>query len=466
MTKNKLKALIISAFLIIAVCCTQMQQSRNNSNTTNVNNVQKTADVCSASADWLTSPSLPGEIVDNQTTCPFHQFSWQTFLAFMNQTGTSDRAFQDEKNFPLLLADGKNSCVDNNLQSRLFIRTGKDNDGPDDDFILPERITQAAKSNPAIIYDINGNVVLYEVRFSRDECSLDPKTALMFPPGTTEIKVSYRAIKETDKSNYVWINADINGDGKIDPDELLGMVGFHLVKSTPNHPEFIWASFEHIQNAPECEKPAAAPAAGWSFTSATCAAELPNSVDSKTCDFNLAAPSPSPTPTLKGGPPTQVCKVYHDGSKTGDTAFGDNVAAIDALNNQLTGPNGLIAKTLSASNPLAVLQNYQLIGTLWLIDPNQSSQLPGKPTTDTTNQVGSIQLANSTMETSFQQFTVASNGDAMPVGYTGSKDLQPAANCFFCHRYDAGDPKANPPTPRNNVQISHIYPKGIFGTTN
>jgi hypothetical protein len=466
MTKNELKALIISAFLIIAVCCTQMQQPRNNSNnsnTSNVNNAQATGDVCSASADWLTSPSLPGEIIENNTTCPFHQFSWQTFLALMNQTNATDRAFQDEKTFPLLLADKQNSCTENNFQSRLFVRTGKDNDGPDDDFTLPERITQAAKDNPAIIYDQNGNVVLYEVRFSRNECSLDPKTAQMFPAGTTELKVSYRVIKETEKSNFVWINADINGDGT---DELLGMIGFHLVKSTPNHPEFIWASFEHIQNAPECQVPPAANAPAWSFTSATCAAQLPNSVDSKTCNFNLAAPSPSPTPTLSGGPPTQVCKVYHDGSKKGDIAFDDNVGAIDALNKQLTGPNGLIAAKSPANSSLAVLQNYQLIGTLWLLDPNKSSQQPGKPTTDTSNQIGSIQLANPTMETSFQQFTVAANGDALPVGYTGNTNLQPAANCFFCHRYEAGDPSLNPPTTRNNVKISHIYPKGIFGTTN
>jgi len=467
MTKNKVKVFLISAFLIIGICCYQNQPPKTNVNNTNAGNTNagktaidkaSVANACDASADWLSNPSMPDVITENGTTCPFHQFSWQTFIALMNQgKGSNERAFQDEKPFPLLQADGVNSCDETKspVQSRLFVRNSKDDNGPGDDFILPERIKQAAKEDQAVIYDQNGNVVFYEVRFSRSECTTD-KAATMFPAGTTELKVSYRVITEADKPNYIWINADINGDGKIDNEkEMLGMIGFHLVKSTAEHPEFIWASFEHKQNAPECvTKPD--PYAKWSFTSAQCSAELPNSVDTKLCDFNMADTHAA----LSGGKPTQICKVYHDGSRQGDIAFGDNVGAIDALNTQL---NGLIAK-LPASSPLSVLKNYQLIGTLWLIDPNKSSQIPGQPTTDTSNQVGSIQLANPTMETTFQQFKVGAGGDAEPVGYTGNTNLQPAANCFFCHRYDAGDPAANPPTPRNNVKTSHIFP-AIFGTT-
>lgn len=450
MPKNKLKALVVAGFLIIVVCCTQMQQPGNNSNNTGNTSGKKFNAVqgaCDASSLWITSPSGPPEVPNGggQSFCDFHQFSWQWFLAMMNQPGTGDRAFQDEQNFPLLLANGQDSCAPGTAQSRVFIRTVKDNDGPADDFILPEDIDQAAKNNPATIYDQNGNVVFYEVRFSRTQCSLDPTNPnpQMFPAGTTELKVSYRVITEADKPYYVWLKTDINGDGKIEEKELLGMIGFHLVVSTTDHPEFIWASFEHKQNAPECQVAAASNAAAWSFTSAKCAAELPNSVDPKICNFNLA----NTGTVLSGGTPTQICRVYHDGSKAGDPNFEANVSAIDALNTQLTGANGLIAKTAPASSPLSVLQNYQLIGTLWLIDSTQPSQLPGKPTTDETNQIGSLQLANPTMETTFQQFTVASNGDALPVGYTGTGNLQPAANCFFCHRYTPGD----------NVKLSHIF---------
>jgi hypothetical protein len=450
MTKNKIKVLVVSAFLLVIVCCTQTQQPpANNSSNTNIKTTEVATGAqaaCAASADWLSNPqNAPKEITGTgqRTICQFHQFSWQTFLALMNQPqGAAERAFEDEKNFPLLLAKGENSCGENAVQSRLFVRTVKDDNGPHDDFILPERIDQAAKTNEATIYDQNGNVVFYEVRFSRTAC--DPQIDKMFPDGTTELKVSYRVITEAEKSSYVWINPEVTEmvDGKPKTEKkLLGMIGFHLMRSTPEHPEFIWASFEHKQTAPECQSAAAANAPAWTFTSQPCAAQLPNSVDPKLCNFNLADTHTA----LSGGKPTQICKVYHAGSKPGDFLFDQNVAAIDSLNAQLTGPDGMLAK-LSGSS-LSVLQNYQLIGSLWLIDPKLPSQQPGKPTTDTSNQVGSLQLANPTMETTFQQFKVAANGDATPVGYTGNKDLQPAANCFFCHRYEPGF----------NVKTSHIF---------
>lgn len=450
MTKSKLKLLVIAAFFVIVVCCTQMQPPGNNSNNANNTTAKKfeaAEAACEALSSWVSNPQNPTEVPDGgNTICSFHQFSWRAFIALMNAPGTGDRVFQDEQNFPLLLGD-QNSCAPNNSQSQVFVRIGKDNDSTDNDFILPKDIAQAGKDVQATIYDQNGNVVFYEVRFSQSECTQDPKNPQFTDVNTTELKVSYRVITEADKPNYVWIKADINGDGKIEEKELLGMVGFHLVKGTKDHPEFIWASFEHKQNAPACQKAADA-SKTWSFTSAKCAAELPNSVGSD-CAFNAALGNN----VLSGGPPTQICKAYHDGSREGDFVFSINVASIDALNLQLTGPSGFISG-LPASNPLAVLKNYELIGSLWLKDVNNPSRTPGQPPGDTSNQVGSLQLANSTMETTFQEADV-STGTAVAVPYTGTANMKNAANCFFCHGY----------TPGNNVQLSHIFTE-IKGKTN
>lgn len=429
MTKNKIKLLLISALLVIVVCCTQMQQPVNNSNNTTVSNAgtSPTPVVCNASADWVNNPqSTPNEIPGGGANlCQFHQFSWQWFLALMNVADDS-RVFQSEQNYPLLQASGTNSCTATGVKTSIFVRTRKDDDNQNDDFVLPEDIKQAGSD--AVIYDQNGNVVYYEVRFSRNQCSLDPATAKMFPAGTTEIKVSYRVITAADKPNYVWINADINGDGTTGTEELLGMVGFHLVISTSLHPEFVWATFEHKSNVPECQT-TPDPNAKWSFTSAQCAAQLPNSVNQQQCNFNNPA-APSPTPVLSGGTPTQICRVYHDATMTGDNQYQANITDIDMLNTQLVGPTGFIT-ALPETNPLAVLKNYMLVGALWVTNPANPA------TTD--NQRGSIQLANSTMETTFQ--------GAQP--YTGTGNLQPAVNCFACHNY----------TPGNNIELSHTFKK-------
>lgn len=441
MTKIKLKVFLVAGFLVFGVCCFLNTQgtcveNANSPGCTNTNNntnenPQPPAS-CDASNIWVTTPTAPSEIPNNgPTLCQFHQFSWQTFLAFMNPPSPgADRDFQDEKKFPLLLGNGQNSCAPNPAQSRLFIRNGKDNDGPGDDFILPEDISQAGGG--AILYDQNGNVVFYEVRFSIGECTQDPAKTQFTDPNTTEIKVSYRVITEAEKADYVWINADIDANGKILPSEILGMVGFHLVKSTPLHPEFVWATFEHKSNVPECQLPADPNAKPWSFLSAKCASELPNSVASD-CTFNIP-PTPVGQPGLTGGLPAQVCRVYHDGSMKGDNQVDANILDIDTLNKQLVGPSGFIT-VLPASNPLAVLKNYMLVGALWESDITQ-------PSSNLANQRGSIQIANSTMETTFQ---MAPN--FTPVAYTGTSNLQPATNCFACHGY----------TPNNNVAQSHIF---------
>jgi hypothetical protein len=441
MNKNKVTVLLISAVVIAAAVWYALTQRPG------VNGDKKSVDytlgaptasatpaaptVCDASAAWVSNPQNPPTEIPlgaNAQICQFHQFSWQWFISLMNLAGDS-RVFQNEQNYPLLQEKGVNSCTTTGTKTRLFVRTQKDDDNPNDDFTLPERIGQAL--GDAAIYDQNGNVVFYEVRFSRDQCSLDQSTAQMFPPGTTEIKVSYRVITPADKPNYVWINADINGDGTVGTEELLGMVGFHLVKSTALHSEFVWATFEHKQNVPDCQATPASNAPVWSFTSAACATQLPNSVDPTTCNFNIASPGTG----ISGEPPTQICRVYHDGSRPGDDKFDINVANIDSLNTQLVGVNGFIT-ALPDSNPLAVLKNYMLVGALWENDVTQ-------PSSNLANQRGSIQLANTTMETTAQMAP-----KFVPIPYTGTSNLQSAKNCFGCHNY----------TPNNNVALSHTFP--------
>lgn len=434
MTKTKVKAFVSAALLVTVICCTQVQQPGNNSNNTNGTTVGSagptpTPPVCNADAQWVNNPqSGPSEIPGGGTNlCQFHQFSWQWFLALMNTPTTTDaiRNYQNQQNFPQLELT-TNSCASTSVKTRLFVRTTKDDDQKDD-FILPERIGQAGGG--ATIYDQNGNVVFYEVRFSRNLCSLDP-AAKMFPAGTVELKISYRVITDADAPNYVTIKANVIGDPQ---EETLGMVGFHLAISTPTHPEFIWATFEHKQNVPECQK-AADPNQKWSFTSAQCAAQLPNSVNTQLCNFNMAVPGK----VISGGTPSQICRVYHAGSKPGDNQYDSNVADIDMLNTQLVGPSGFI--TALSSGPLAVLKNYQLVGALWVTDPTQPATL--------TNQRGSIQLANTTMETTHQQVVMQGTPPApQPTPYTGTSNLQPALNCFGCHAY----------TPNNNVALSHIF---------
>lgn len=387
------------------------------------------ASVCPASASWVSNPNPPAEIPGGgENFCQFYQFSWQWFLYLMSPSAADPnlRNFQVQADYPLLQVSG-DSCSGAASKPVFFVRTVKD--GADDtDFVIPERINQAG--DQATIYDQNGNVVFYSIVFGRDLCTA-PDTGDL-PDDTTEIKMAWSVIDEADKANYIWMEADVipEGEGESIIPETLGLVGYHLVRGTAQHPELVWATFEHKNNVPDCLSPQPAPAAGWSFLSASCAACLssPNSDCFNTCNYNAASPA-----TSLNGTPSELCRVFADGTAPGDNKGAENVADVDALNTQLVGSGGILS-TLPASNPMAVLANYFNVGALWVSDPSQPAS--------SANQRGSLQLANATMETTFQG-TLSLDGTSIQASTSG------VVNCFGCHNYTPGQTAT--------TGLSHIF---------
>jgi hypothetical protein len=378
--------------------------------------------VCAADPGWLSPANKPpteigdGIPVSQETNCQFYQFSWQWLLSLLQPTaaGADSRVFET---FNVFQPSQTNQCNQakltgkNNAAKALFVRTLKTDTGSFDP-VLPEEMAQATGQ---ALYDQSGNVVLYNVWYNDTECQA---TGQGFQPNTIEIKTSWRIFTANDPSYYT-MTATVPAISK--QPLTLGLVGIHLVINTANHPEFVWATFEHDNNAPNCTNPQATPPGNWSFTSVACAACLATQTPeqcakaSPPCAFNAGKSSSSLT-----GTPNEVCRVYSDGTDPGATTNANNNdtnrANIDALNTQLVGPTGLLT-TLPNTNPLSVFKNYYLVGGLWT-NGGVDSGTPNE-------QRGSLELANTTMETFFQQ-----QGN----------------NCFTCHGYE----KATP------LNVSHI----------
>lgn len=394
---------------------------------------------CQADPNWFSKPALPQEVkksgADGSSNfCDFYQFSWQAFTYLMAPTAKDAtlRNFTDQQQFPELEvnADGNaaNSCDDVHQSFSFFVRASKPQDG-DTPFLLPQRIGQAGSH--ATIYDQNGNVVYYDVRFSRNLCAVEKIKQLQnFPGGTTELKTAWKVLGAADDaSKYLTIDAKI---GEQPGTSRLGMVGFHLAVATPDHPEFVWATFEHRSNAPDSDKPERS--SGWSFTSAACSLALQKGDQTgiKNCQFN----SPTKQQSLTGKP-TEICRVYPDGSAPTDLKYTENVAAIDALN-QGVQPY--------LQGPYAVLANYINVGALWVSNPALSSDFPSGPGDQQSqnplnNQRGSLRLANTVAETDFQQ-----------VDFTS----QFVSNCFGCHNF-AGTGDASKGKNTTSGKLSHIF---------
>lgn len=393
---------------------------------------------CLADSAWVTNPSLPTTIPGGGSNfCEFYQFSWQTFLYLVapSSGNAAIRNFEDANQFPVMQTSG-NSCSASSDAPRLFIRTSKD-DNPNQTFTLPERIGQAGGEDT--IYDQNGNVVFYSVMFSRDLCTAPHSGNL--PANTTELKLAWRVIDDSEKDDYIWIDADIILNDNSDDNVTLGLVGFHSVRGTADHPELVWASYEHKYNAPNCINPASPPVSGWSFLSQTCQDCLvnPSASCQSTCNFNGAVPASSLT-----GQPSEICRIFPEGSAPGDLKASENIAAVTQLNDALVGPSGILT-SLPASNPMAIAANYFNIGSIWVSDISQPSANSACPDGAACNQRGALQLANPVMETTFQGSLTLSSSNQFEAS------TQNGANCFACHQYTPGQ------TASESHGISHIF---------
>jgi len=383
---------------------------------------------CPASQSWITSTTPPQEIgspnpppVGQETNCQFYQFSWQWFLSLAQPSSTSsgDRVFETLNVFQ---PGENNQCSGPKATGKaaaakaLFVRLRK----PTLATIQPVTPGELNQATGQPLYDQNGNIVFYNVFYNPTECQA---TSAGYKPNTVEIKISWRKLTAPDPTYYT-MEANVNGTPM-----LLGLVGFHLVINTALHPEFVWATWEHVANDPDCINPEPAPASGWSFISKTCSACSASCGTS--CNLLKCAPASckvnATPPKIKNppltGPANQVCRAFNDGTDPGPMTNGNNNDTnrfnIDTLNQQI--PMGYLA-ALPDGNPMKIWQNYRMVGGLWTNG--------GVPSTGTNVQRGSLELANTTMETFFQQSP---------------------NNCFTCHNY-----VAPPPATNNPLKVSHI----------
>lgn len=389
------------------------------------------AAICQASSSWISNPNPPPEIAAAETFCDFYQFSWQWFLAQVSPSTTSpgERVFETNRlhnpnvssgqcSLPVLL--GRAAAA-----KMLDIRDDKPQDFED------------KEADSTALYDQNGNIQRYNIWYSQAMCE---STQQGFASGTFEIKVAWKILPEPVDSSYYSMQATLPGYPK---PVTLGMVGFHLANWTQNHPEMIWATFEHKTNAPLCDGSSPAPPSGWSYASsdaATCLTNNPQPTSgppNSACDgskFNAGLVFKDSAPPIKGVP-NNVCRQYAYGNQPGQSVNGNdnaaNLLAIQQLNDQLVGTNGLLTK-LPDTDPMAIWKHYEMIGGIWTkagassgSPPVPSGQGPADPNSP---QRGSLELTNMTMET-FQQ---------------GDTSFIP--NCFGCHNFDTTAP----------LNVSHI----------
>lgn len=244
-------------------------------------------------------------------------------------------------------------------------------------------------------------------------------------------------------------------------DVTLALTGIHIAGTVQNHPEFVWATFEHISNAPDV---------GYSYTDDT-GTVVPFDYDGSG-DFVFLAPGADPATanvecmkaqsggatgtivadTANGNPVCAGGIVASDTVRTrpwGSYPFGpsdvgrtiDEITVTQAMvdqivtnNTRLLSLNAAVRGQLAAGDPRA---NYVQTGSIWTAPstPGGTAPIPGGTGYSDADLRGSLGLYNATMET-----------------YSFDK----APHCFSCHALFNG-PENMFGTEQSKEQLSHIY---------
>jgi hypothetical protein len=219
-----------------------------------------------------------------------------------------------------------------------------------------------------------------------------------FPEGAVEVKAAWRQFTPTEEAaglpnRYYTTRAKLLMPHPTDPtmntceERLVGLVGFHIVHKTKKRPQWIWSSFEHIDNVPPTM---GGPAAGATYA------------------FNNGQP-----PQVLGTEPPPV----------GPGAFPQNPnpvqvvrqlpiigeGAADTFPHDAAHPTTRANQRYRAKLAGTVWENYKLVLTQW---PRQTKIDPTLPDGDPANEdikgkpfpagTESVSIGNTTMETYLQ----------------------------------------------------------------
>lgn len=423
------------------------------------------ADSSLCMSDWFPHAQTPppaegkGSPFDtiSTTNAIFHQWSWQKFLWVTKPTVEvtlipiitqgEPTPIVIKTKLPLFLNPEKMHQVNSHLQ-KVDPKEGAA-------VVLTDTLQAGSggvlKTNPAYNKNNVSETVFYSIHISptmqeaaekyRDSLAsgaLAKNNLATFPVGSLELKVSWvakSAIPEDKIANYFTTVAAISTDGKNYTNTEVALLGMHVVGVVENHPEFIWATFEHDELAPNYN---------WKENNATSSANQLLFAEGTTTGINgitwnngSAKEKYRAYDLFKFGVPRDSTGGFMKTSQSEPVNF-DNIENINAC----------VKKNLKD-----VWNHYFYNGSLWIntdgLNAKEQAELLVK-LKDSLDDAkpgayarGSVNCANVTMETYTQTFK-----DSLSEINAGN-----LANCFSCH--NAENFSAGYPT--SPLYLSHAF---------
>jgi hypothetical protein len=400
-----------------------------------------------APKSWFASSTttLPDSVTpflnDDTTNATFHLWAWQEFLAL---TRSNDKTAPFQK---YIQVDNDTVPLGNMIQLRDSSQAGTNG-------------VMYDKAGRAVYYTMHVNKPMYDFqqkyrrifgkifanhqgKSNRDalinaELKQKGYDTINYPVGCVELKTSWMLASSLDfskvkRSDYYITWAMLNGK-KV----KVALIGMHVVGRVANHPEFIWATFEHDEMVPDY---------AWSYSGYP---HLGDTLSNKDYLFyekgNVIGNCLMNNNSASFAQFSSIFNIYPLGIAR---SFTDNTlpTTLDKLNNAtIVSLNANVKKQLKRKGE--VWQHYFYKGSIWL-DAVTTNYGPGNGYLGVlTNPSlrGSRAVSNITMET-FAQLNFSGN-------YTTE-----SMNCFGCHAtvdYKNVQPGTNDSL-SYNLALSHLF---------
>lgn len=400
------------------------------------------ASACNCEDSWFPHAQTPapeegkGSPFDTKSTtnCMFHQWSWQKFLWLTKPQSNNNPLFLNE------LTQVDDDLTPTPKQSGATIALKYTQQAGSNGVLTANPHYASDSKNPnvnyTVYYSIHSNDILLKAAKNFKDSIISKKISennlKMFPVGALELKVSWvdvNTIKADEQQHYFITTAavvDNKGNYQLRKMALLGM---HVVGVVINHPEFIWATFQHKDIAPVYD---------WKK----------HAVDSN-AERLLYTPKANALQGILYGGNNQPYDLFKFGvPKTQDDEFMKTCQQEPMNFDNIKSINDCVASKLDD-----VWKNYFYNGSIWI---DTDGMLPEKQAEtlvtwgDSLNNAkpngiarGSLNNANITMETFTQTFQKDIN----------AINVSNVVNCLDCHNavsFAQGKP-------RSPLYVSHIF---------
>ncbi len=451
-----LACLLMPIFLISFLSCNNSNKKPKEDEVTLANRSADANPACNCEPDWFPHSQTPapaegvGSPFDTQTptNCMFHQWSWQKFLWLTKPLPSGHPLFEDS----MILVD--NQMVPVAPVGGVALVLTDDGQAGSGGILQSNAAFSSNGVSDTVYYSIYTNATLQKAADSFKNLIIKDPALLnnryVFPIGSLELKVAWvnvTALPASQASSYYTTEAILQPSGKKITAALLGM---HVVGVVINHPEFIWATFEHNDMAPEYNW-RTNPAVDVPVSSPDAKLFFPKGDTSTYVDLQWPVANPSHQKDFA---------IYPFGvPRVADPAKDSfmQTSQKEPVNiNNLKGLNACVAPALAKD----VWQNYFYNGSIWLsmdnLTPAQQADTIAKlakkigNVTPGTLVRGSTACYNITMETFMQD---VSN---IPI-----HTMQPTNlfNCFTCHNSLSTITLSGKSYPNSNspLYLSHIF---------